>query len=237
MSPTSNLFLSLGKEVEDEYGRRIGEVASFTVTPHGIIDSVYIKHNDGKILKYPASAVKVEESHVIFLSKTKIETAELCNQIPLVWRKDQALKELLEKKKISPEVYEDLHNNFEGALNKLKTEAQTLMEKIDGEIERCSQEIKELNYALSYLEVEHEIGGIDEPSYQAALSAVQDSLKKVDMEKKDLESMKNKLSNILLGETAQNFVEEPKVKASDSIPLSLPEPPVIVYVKETESQT
>lgn len=237
MPPTSNLFLSLGKEVEDEYGRRIGEVASFTVTPHGIIESVYIKHNDGKILKYPASAVKVEESHVIFLSKTKIETAELCNQIPLVWRKDQALKELLEKKKISPEVYEDLHNSFEGALNKLKTEAQTLMEKIDGEIERCSQEIKELNYALSYLEVEHEIGGIDEPSYQAALSAVQDSLKKVNMEKKDLESMKNKLSNILLGETAQNFVEEPKVKASDSIPLSLPEPPVIVYVKETESQT
>jgi prefoldin subunit 5 len=143
----------------------------------------------------------------------------------------------LEKKKISPEVYEDLHNSFEGALNQLKTEAQTLMEKINGEIERCSQEIKELNYALVYLEVEHEIGGIDEPSYQAALSAVQDSLKKVNMEKNDLENMKNKLSNILLGETVHNIVEEPKAKVSDSIPLSLPEPPVIVYVKERESQT
>jgi F0F1-type ATP synthase membrane subunit b/b' len=103
----------------------------------------------------------------------------------------------LEKKKISPEVYEDLHNSFEGALNQLKSEAQALMEKINKEIERCAQEIRELNYALVYLEVEHEIGEIDEQSYQTAFSTIQECLKKANMEKTDLESMKNKLSNIL----------------------------------------
>ncbi|MBS7616346.1 CdvA-like protein [Candidatus Bathyarchaeota archaeon] len=229
-----NLFLSLGKEVKDEYGRPIGEVASFAVKPNGGVDSIYIKQSDGRFVKYPAGSIKVEGSEAILISKIKSETATFCDQIPLIWRKDQALKELLEKGKISPEVYEDLHNSFEGVLNQLKTEAKTVLDKISREIERCTQEIRELNYALVHLEVEHEIGEVDEQSYQTAFSTLQECLKRANSEKADLESMRSKLSNILLGETSsykaatEQHSEESTVSASPS----LPEPPVIVYVKE-----
>lgn len=234
MPQDPNLFLSLGKEVKDEYGRVIGEVASFAVKPNGGIDSVYIRQSDGRFAKHPADNIKVEGSEAIFLSKIKMETSNFCDKIPLIWRKDQALKELLEKKKISHEVYEDLHSSFEGALNQLKSEAQALMEKIDKEIERCSQEIRELNYALVHLEVEHEIGEIDDQSYQTAFSTIQECLKRANMEKTDLESMKNKLSNILLGETTPKNIADTSTTIETPIPLSptLPEPPVIVYVKE-----
>jgi hypothetical protein len=235
MPQDPNLFLSLGKEVKDEYGRIVGKVVSFAVKPNGGIDSVYIRQSDGRFSKHPAGNLKVEGSEVIFLSKIKVENAILCDQIPLIWRKDQALKELLEKKKISPEVYEDLHNSFEGALNQLKSEAQALMEKIDKEIERCSQEIRELNYALVHLEVEHEIGEVDEQTYQTALSIIQECLKKANMEKTDLESVRSKLSNILLGESLHNE-SSAEVKAAEETPTppspTLPEPPVVVYVKE-----
>ncbi|MEM0008039.1 MAG: CdvA-like protein [Candidatus Bathyarchaeia archaeon] len=233
MPQDPNLFLSLGKVIKDEYGRPIGEVASLAVKPHGGVDAVYIRHSDGRFVKYPAGTIKVEGSEVIFLSKVKYDTAVFCDQIPLIWRKDQALKELLEKKKISQEVYEDLHKSFEGALNQLKSEAQALLERIDKEIERCNQEIRELNYALVHLEVEHEIGEVDDQSYQAAFATIQECLKRANLEKADLESMKNKLSNILLGEAPSKTVtEEEHVEAPTPPSPSLPEPPVIVYVKE-----
>ncbi|MGC9345369.1 MAG: CdvA-like protein [Candidatus Bathyarchaeales archaeon] len=242
MTQNSNLFLSVGKQVKDEYERVIGKVASFAVNPNGRIDSVYIEQGDGRFIKHSAESLKVEGSEVVLLSKIKMETATLCDQIPLIWRKDQTLKELLEKKKISPELYEDLHNSFDGVLNQLKSEAQALIEKIDKETARCAQEIKELNYALVHLEIEHEIGKVDEQSYQTAFLTIQECLKRANVEKSDLEAMKNKLSNILLGETQPQTEQETKEeateesKAQDEAPAppspNLPEPPVVVYVKE-----
>lgn len=240
MTQNSNLFLSVGKQVKDEYDRVIGKVASFAVNPNGRIDSVYIEQGAGRLIKHPEESLKVEGSEVILLSKTKMEITTLCDQIPLIWRKDQALKELVEKKKISPEVYEDIHNSFEGVLNQLKSEAQALLEKIDKETSRCAQEIRELNYALVHLEIEHEIGKVDEQSYQTAFSTIQECLKGANVEKSDLEAMKNKLSNILLGETApqteqettEEAVEESAQEAPSPPSPSLPEPPVVVYVKE-----
>jgi hypothetical protein len=81
------------------------------------------------------------------------------------------------KKKISPEVYEDLHNSFEGALNQLKSEAQANGKNRHKKLKDALNEIRELNYALVHLEVEHEIGEIDEQSYQTAFSRIQECLK------------------------------------------------------------
>lgn len=241
MTQNSNIFLSIGKQVKDEYGRVIGNVASLTANPNGTVDSVYVKQSHGGFMKYPAGSLKVEGSEAILLSEIKMETSTFCDQIPLIWRKDQALKELVEKKKISSEVYEDLHNSFDGALNQLKSEAQALIEKIDKKIARCDQEIKELNYALVHLEIEHEIGEVDEQSYQKAFSTIQECIKIANTEKSDLEAMRNKLSNILLGEAPpqpekeanEEAVEEATAQETPTPPSpSLPEPPVVVYVKE-----
>jgi len=251
MTQNPNLFLSIGKEVKDEYGRIIGRVTSFAVNPNGSVDSIYMEQGDGRFIKYPTESLKVDGSEITLLSKLKTGITSLCDQIPLIWRKDQALKELVDKEKISPEVYEDLHNSFEGVLNQLKTEAQALIDQIEKENARCFKEIKELNYALVNLEIEHEIGKIDEESYQTAFTMIQECLKKINVEKSDLETTKNKLSNILLGETpqqAEQEADEEPIEEAEEEPTeelkaqeepsttapqtSLPEPPVVVYVKE-----
>jgi hypothetical protein len=244
MTQESNLFISIGKQIKDEYGRTMGKVASLAVNPNGRVDSAYVEQGDGRIIKYPAESLKVEGSEVILLSTIKMKATTFGDQIPLIWRKNQALKGLVEKNKISPEVYEDLHGSFEGVLSQLKNEAQNLTEEINKETARCAQEIKELNYALVNLEIEHEIGKIDEQSYQTAFAIIQECLKSTNMKKSDLESMKSKLSNILLGETQlqteQEGEEEPaeELEAQEDVPTplapspSLPEPPVVVYVKE-----
>ena len=241
MLQNPNLFLSVGKQIKDEYGRGLGKVASFALTPSGKFEAVFIEQGDGKFLKRPVEQLKFDGADVTLTSKIKTQTNVFCDQIPLIWRKDQALKELSEKKKISKELYEELHASFDGVLKQLKDEAQDIIEELDREIAKCADEVRELNYALVHLEIEHEIGKIDDQSYHTAFAIIQENLKRVNMEKSDLELINNKLSNILLGETPKMIeqkiikekVEEPsKEFTSTSSAPELPEPPVVVYVKE-----
>ncbi len=233
MPQTPNLFLSVGKPVKDEYGRTIGKIASFALTPSGKFDAVFVEKGDGKFTKESTEHLRFEGPDVVIISGLKSGASTYCDQIPLLWRKDQALKELADKKKISKEVYDELHRSFEGALTQLKSEAQGLGSEIEKEIAMCAEEIKQLNYALVHLEIEHEIGKIDDQAYATAFSIVQDNLKQINTEKGDLEILKSKLSNILLGDNLESSKNE-KTKKPLPTPTSpeLPEPPVVVYVKE-----
>ena len=187
MSNNSNLFLSIGKPIKDEYGRIVGKVASFALTPNGKFDGVYIESNDGKFLKQPMEHLKFNGAEVTFSSTLKLQASVLCDQIPLIWRKNQALKDLAEKRKISPNLYQELRNNFEAVLNQLKKDAQELSDEANKEIARCNEEIKTLGYAVVNLELEHEIGQIGEESYESAFTLLQENLKRANTEKSDIE--------------------------------------------------
>lgn len=238
MPQNPDLFLSIGKSIKDEYGREVGKVVSFALTPNGKFDSVFIEEGDGRFVKCSVDCLKFDDSNnPVLLSDLKLHANVLCDQIPLIWRKDQALKELSSKNKISKELSEELHNSFEGALTQLKNEAQKLIGEVEKEITRCANQIRDLNYALVHLELEHEIGKIDDQSYQEAFAIIQENLKKANMEKSDMEQTKSKLSNILLGETPLSTEPEkmetpPKSSTLAAEMPGLPEPPVIVYVKE-----
>ncbi len=240
MSQNSNLFLSIGKQAKDEYGRAIGKIASFAVTPRGKFEDVFVERGDGKFSKHSVDYLKVDGSEITLLSKIKSDACILCDHIPLIWRKNQALGDLYSKKKIDPELYNQLHTAFDGVLTQLKSEAQVVQEETEKEIVKCAEEIKALNYAVVHIEIEHEIGKMDDQSYETAFSIIQDNLKKINIEKSDLELTKNKLSNTLLGDKSvipEKTLSKPVEsisKTSSTVFTSpeLPEPPVVVYVKE-----
>ena len=269
MSNNSNLFLSIGKLITDEYGRTVGKVASFSLTPSGKFDGVYVESNDGKFVKHSMEHLRFNGAEVTFTSTLKSQASVLCDQIPLIWRKKQALKDLAEKRKIAPDLYQELRNNFAAVLDQLRKDAQDLSDETKKEIVRCNEEIKTLGYAVVNLELEHEIGQIDDEAYTSAFTLLQENLKRASMEKSDIELTKTKLSNIVLGEASKPeqktnmatltfedtdekvtsneaateiSTEPPEVvnaektnEAPDEIPdeaSELPEPPVVVYVKE-----
>jgi hypothetical protein len=232
MSQISNLFLSIGKPVKDEYGRAVGKIVSFATTPGGKFDAAFIELSDGKFSKQPIENLAFNGAEVTFISKIKSQSTVFCDQIPFIWRKDQALKDLAEKKKIAPDLYQELHNNFESILTQLKKDAQVLADDVAQEIERCDQEIKALSYAVLHLELEHEIGKIDDETYHTASKLLQESLKRANTEKSDMELTKTKLSNILLGDSKEPARKTKVVAAPVNEAPELPEPPVVVYVKE-----
>jgi hypothetical protein len=226
--PTSNLFLYIGKTVKDEYGRQIGRIASFAVTPNGRANAVYVEHGDGEFRNYPSEQFKMDDEEITLMPSIKIKVKALCDEIPLIWRKDQALSDLVDKKKIPSEMFNELHKNFEGALNQLRTDAQTNLDGIDKQITKCNSQIRDLNSALIHVEIEREIGRIDDSAYETAIQMVQDGLKKVNSEKTDLESLRSQLSNLLLGDTA---LPDKKAETKTESTPPLPEPPVVVHVR------
>ena len=84
----SNLFLSIGKPIKNEYGRVIGKVASFALTPNGKFEAVYVEFGDGQFKKEPMESLRFNGAEVTFLSKIKNQAGTLCDHIPLIWRKD-----------------------------------------------------------------------------------------------------------------------------------------------------
>jgi hypothetical protein len=230
----SNLFLSIGKPIKNEYGRVIGKLASFALTPSGKFDAVYVEFGDGQFSKQPMESLRFNGAEITFISKIKNTAGTLCDQIPLIWRKDEALKDLSEKKKIAPEVYQDLHNSFSNVLTQLKKDAQIIVDESAIEIERCQEEISSLSYAIANLEIEHEIGKVDEENYKIAFGLLQETLRRATSEKTDYELTKSKVSSVLLGDTASAaYPRINKIYAEQVTNASkLPEPPVVVYVKE-----
>jgi len=228
----SNLFLYIGKPIKNEYGRIIGKVASFALTPSGKFDAVFVEFGDGQFTKQPMETLKFNGAEVTFISKIKNQASILCDQIPLIWRKDQALKDLNAKRKISPELNQELHNSFTSVLTQLKKDAQIIVEEAAIEIERCQEEISSLSYAIANLEIEHEIGKVDEENYKNAFALLQETLKRDTLEKTDFELTKSKVSSVLLGDS-QDITQRTKTYAEQvSVAQKLPEPPVVVYVKE-----
>jgi hypothetical protein len=200
------------------------------------VDGIFVEHGDGEFLSYSTDNFKVQNGNWVILPPLKLRAQSLCQEIPLIWRKDRALNELLTKKKIPPEMVGDLHKNFVGALNQLKTDAKNVMSSIDSQINKCNTQIQELHSALINLEIEREIGRINNESYQKALQMVQWGLKGMNAEKSDLTTLKGKLNNLLLGEMIKppekptpTETSEPKQAAPPQT--ALPEPPVIVHVK------
>jgi hypothetical protein len=246
MSLSSNLFLSIGKPVKDEYGRAVGKVASYATSPNGKFDAAYIEESDGRFMKQPIEYIQFNGADVTLLSRVKSNSAAICDQIPFIWRKDQALKDLNEKRKIAPNLYQELHVSFTTVLAQLRKDAQILQDEAIQSVTRCEEELTVLSYSVLHLELQHEIGKVSDDQYRIASASLQEVIKRTNAEKADMELMKSKLSNVLLGDGP--VVAEPKVmptmptmaKAENKIyaekvnepAANLPEPPVVVYVKE-----
>jgi len=190
---------------------------SFIVSPNGHIDAVLVSHADGEFVYYPSKQLIITKDSILLLSDTKLRANALCEDIPLVWRKEQVLNILLKDEKILPEIYEGLHQEFDATLNKLKASAQDVIAEIDKQVADCDARFKKLHSAKTHLEIESEIGEIDEGSYKKSLEIILDGLKSVITEKNDLDATRTRLSSLLLGEESPGTVETAEPVAEETV--------------------
>ena len=73
----SNLFLYMGKPVKNEYGRIIGKIASFALTPSGKFDAVYVEFGDGQFTKQPMESLRFNGAEITYITKIKSKASIL----------------------------------------------------------------------------------------------------------------------------------------------------------------
>lgn len=230
MSKTSSskLFSLIGNSVKDEYDREVGHIVFFVVSPQGNVKEVLVNQG-GRFHYYPKNHIKITETgEAIVLSDAKLKTDLLCRKIPLIWRKDQILSDLVKNKKVIPEIYEEFHTQFEETLKNMKAEAKATLDTIDRRISHRKEQLKKLQAIKTQLEIAYAIGDIKDERYKSSYSNILEGIRQIFNEKKDLESMKTKLSNLLLDEEPVLPTEEDPIKEEEEETQRSPE----IQIKE-----
>lgn len=188
----------IGKPVKDESRKEIGRVLSLLMNPLGQVNKVLIEKVDGEYLCYPIESVECNNEYVAIIPDVERNVKTLSYKLPLLQRKKEILNKLKENNKILPEIYENLYAEFDAALNKLRADAQNLLNEVDKQIVSYDEEFRILHAAKTFLEIEHEIGNVEEDLYQRSVSAILKGLEEIFERKKSFQQMKKLLSGILL---------------------------------------
>jgi hypothetical protein len=156
------------------------------------VEAHFIEQSDGLYTKQPMEYLVFNCAEITFKSKIKSKASVSCDR-SIRWRKDNALRDLAEKRKISQDLYQELHTNFSSVLSQLRKDAQLLVDEVIQSIKRCEEELTALSYGVLHLELEHEIGKVSDDVYRAAFSQLQETMRRTSAEKADFESTKCKL--------------------------------------------
>lgn len=215
---SANISMLIGRPVKDNLNRQVGEVLSFTIDSAGQVSEVLVKENNGRHLCYPVDRLSMDGDSVRVISEIDKKVEITSENIPLLWRKKKILDKLLNENKILPEIYQKLYAEFDEALTNLKAEAQAAMADLDKQIEEYEKLFKTLHFAKTYLDIEHEIGHVEDETYRQSMIAILNGLRDVVEKKQALQEKKETLSNIMLGEeqisedVQQEEVEEVQVQ-------------------------
>jgi len=197
---SENVPLLIGKTVKDEMRNEVGNILSFIIDSPGHVSKALVRDNNGEYKCHPIDRLIVDNDTVILLSEIDKTVKTVAEKIPLLWRKKKVLDKLLNENKILPEIYESLYKEFGEALEKSKIEARSAITELDKQIASSEEAFKMLRLAKTYLEIEHEIGRVEEEAYKESLRVILNGLKSLVEKKQRLQEKRDTLSGILLGE-------------------------------------
>ena len=207
MSATSSISFSFfGRKVKDEYGCTLGRVISILINVKDSSEHVLTELANGNFISYPSIWFKPEGDELILLSPLKLKAEELIETIPLIWRKNQILEEISEKS-LSSEELNKIDKNFKEEFNRLKSEAQIILKDIGTKIKKYDLQVKDLNSAAVYLEIEYGINRIDREHFLESNDMIRKGRERLKLKIKDLEQLQKKLRNVMIGEELEFGVE------------------------------
>ncbi len=210
-----DLLSLIGKPVINEVNIEVGRVISFMTDPTGKIEKVLIKGNGKEYSCYPVERLHVEGEKVFLFSDIHEKVNAIKENIPLIWRKKKVLEKLLKENRILPDIYEKLSLEFEDALKRLKEEAKDTIKELEEKIKENEEILETLHMAKTHLEIEYEIGHVEEEVYKRSLHSMLNGLRDIIELNENLKKMRDSLNNIIVGEEVQEEISEPETESSE----------------------
>ena len=189
----------IGKPVRSN-GGEVGRIISFIMGPSGQIEDVFIERGES-LERHPAEMLQVRGEDVFLLSPIEKRLTALSEVLPKIRKRKEVLKVLSERKVVPLEIIESLAKRIDGRLKRLEDEARSLIEEIEKEAEMREDNIKALQMARAFLEIEHAMGTIDEGTYKQSMVSLLREMKNEQQRRLGILRIKERINTILEGET------------------------------------
>jgi len=198
----------IGKPVRSN-GGEVGRIISFIMGPSGQIEDVFIERGES-LERHPAEMLQVRGEDVFLLSPIEKRLTALSEVLPKIRKRKEVLKDLSERKVVPLEIIESLAKRIDERLKRLEDEARSLIEEIEKEAEMREDNIKALQMARAFLEIEHAMGTIDEGTYKQSMVSLLREMKNEQQRRLGILRIKERINTILEGE-----IEVPEEEAEE----------------------
>jgi hypothetical protein len=230
-----NIGSYLGKAISDIHGRPAGRILGLSTNMTNEVTAVQIEQNGGDLRSVPVNQLDLNNGSPVLLPDWKIKATEVDREFDTTSRRSSAVDLLLKDGDITSETYEQMKDEYERALDQIKTRRDALVEKIVDRRAYLENQIRTLQAALTNNKMLYSSMEIQESSYKEAVTAIREDIAKCSAEKDDIDNIETMLSK-LETDAPKPLDSDPKLPEAPApdVPPTIPD---VVVVKVREDST
>ena len=176
----------LGKQISDSYGRKLGTIIGVTLNDFGEMQSLELEKGNNELQRLSVEQISMDRDRIIAVSKWKIQIESLLKEMDSAQRRLSALSELLKRKEIPQNLYDELTQKHEDALKNLKLKKSAAIEIIQNREKELDRQIEDLTKILIELKAGKWSEDFSSKVYEVASNSIEPNLEYVAKEKRDL---------------------------------------------------
>ena len=176
----------LGKQISDSYGRKLGTIIGVTLNDFGEMQSLELEKGNNELQRLSVEQISMDRDRIIAVSKWKIQIESLLKEMDSAQRRLSALSELLKRKEIPQNLYDELTQKHEDALKNLKLKKSAAIEIIQNREKELDRQIEDLTKILIELKAGKWSENFSSKVYEIASNSIEPNLEYVAKEKRDL---------------------------------------------------
>ena len=176
----------LGKPISDTYGRKLGTIIGVTLNDFGEMQSLELEKGNNELQRLSVDQISMDRDKIIAVSKWKIQIESLLKEMDSAQRRLVALSNLLKRKEIPKNLYDELTQKHEEAIKNLKSKKNAAMEIIQSREKELDRQIEDLTKILIELKAGKWSEEFSNKVYEVASNSIEPNLEYVAKEKRDL---------------------------------------------------
>jgi CdvA-like coiled-coil domain len=198
----------MGKQAKDMYGTFMGKAVGMITDSDGSIESVSVDCGSGGLKQLAYEQLLVQRDYVIYIPKWRLDTQKLLRQKNLILKRIKALQDIVTENDLMKDDAELVYLKYEKRLHALEEDEKSLNEKLQARLNELDAESKSIKAVLFDSKLQYKSNEVTEEIYQQISIYTNELLEHINLEKAEINNVKNKLSNQTLeniGSLTQNI--------------------------------
>ena len=184
------------KPVKDTYGRDLGHAIGFSLDSSGNMKGLGVDHGTGSFQEYSHERIIIDgkSETIILLPEWREDVDKLKKNTLTAKKRTKVLEDLRLEGEIPEHAFQDLKQNYENEIDKLKSSSISIVEKLQNRIDNIEKSRLETEKFLSTLKVQYRTDEIDRETFHRASESTVDMMDKDNVEKAEISQILNFLS-------------------------------------------